>query len=864
MAINLISNIVPKNNAFNDIVAAANSGIEDAGNFYTGTTVEAALQEIGGGTSLLLPYLKLDQTSPQTTTGTFIFPNLKINTQQLGSPTYSTLGDWFNTIQSSGRISGMVLSAHSPANGTLDISSGTGIIKTTDALGAVTKFFDYAGESGIVLTDNQLNYIYAYYDSGTGTVKVAATTDRNTIHSYDQFTLGRCYRENTNSTDITVSGTNIYNSYRNIHNMLVKRFGFAWASGSTLSESGTRGLHVTSGVWYIGNTEIDTAVHDTISGTGSPYGFDLYYYNPTTALWVVSTGNTTLGNSQYNDISSGTGLASITANKWANYWIYQCTAGDLYVLYGQAKYNTSAEAQATQSPGLLPNYISSNTRLIARITIQNGTTNFNFISNSLITPMYSSSVSNHNNLGGLQGGTTSEYYHLTSAQATIATQAATGSVNGYLTSTDWTTFNNKQTALTNPVTGTGTSGIIPKFTGTSTIGDSSITEGTTIDFSTKKLTGGTYRSSYLPTLDLSGEASFAAVDFKYPNNGIFKAGEISIAGTNDVFFQAQPGTSSGYGYLEAWTAAGLILGTGNNASAPVQIKPNRSLCMQFLGKKMSGGTNFTTYAPTLDMSGESSFASINLTYPANGIWKFAEISLVGTNDIFLQTQPATTSGYGYVEAWTAAGLILGTGNNASAPIIFKPNRTETVRFIPGGNCSFGIGASPTAIIHIKAGTATAGTAPMKFTSGTLLTNPEVGSIEFLADSYYATITTSTERKKIVLATNTVTTTINESTNGYVLKYNSSTKTWVGAAEGTGFSWAGTPATETAAGTAGDVAYDQNFMYVCTTTGTTGNAIWKRATLNSWTTYGITGTLLQEDGYLLLQEDGNKILIEGII
>jgi len=52
--------------------------------------------------------------------------------------------------------------------------------------------------------------------------------------------------------------------------------------------------------------------------------------------------------------------------------------------------------------------------------------------------------------------------------------AASGSQAGCLSSTDWTTFNNKQTALTNPVTGAGTSNTVAKFTGTSTVGNSSV------------------------------------------------------------------------------------------------------------------------------------------------------------------------------------------------------------------------------------------------------------------------------------------------------------------------------------------------------------------------------------------------------
>jgi len=63
----------------------------------------------------------------------------------------------------------------------------------------------------------------------------------------------------------------------------------------------------------------------------------------------------------------------------------------------------------------------------------------------------------------------------------------------------------------------------------------------------------------------------------------------------------------------------------------------------------------------------------------------------------------------------------------------------------------GIGqTAPTALLHIKAGTATANTSPIKLTSGPLLTTPEVGAIEFLTDKKYFTITTGTARKEFTL------------------------------------------------------------------------------------------------------------------
>lgn len=53
-------------------------------------------------------------------------------------------------------------------------------------------------------------------------------------------------------------------------------------------------------------------------------------------------------------------------------------------------------------------------------------------------------------------------------------------------------------------------------------------------------------------------------------------------------------------------------------------------------------------------------------------------------------------------------------------------------------------------VTIRPGTATAGTAPLKFSSGTLLGTPEAGAVEFNSDSLYFTITTGTTRKKVAM------------------------------------------------------------------------------------------------------------------
>jgi hypothetical protein len=58
--------------------------------------------------------------------------------------------------------------------------------------------------------------------------------------------------------------------------------------------------------------------------------------------------------------------------------------------------------------------------------------------------------------------------------------------------------------------------------------------------------------------------------------------------------------------------------------------------------------------------------------------------------------------------------------------------------------------SPTAAVHLDAGSTAAEDAPLKFTSGPLMTTAEAGAVEFLTDKFYATITTGAARKELAL------------------------------------------------------------------------------------------------------------------
>jgi hypothetical protein len=68
-------------------------------------------------------------------------------------------------------------------------------------------------------------------------------------------------------------------------------------------------------------------------------------------------------------------------------------------------------------------------------------------------------------LASLSATTPLSYNNTTGA---FSISQANTSTSGFLSSTDWNTFNNKQNALTNPITGTGVSGRIAYFNGTTT------------------------------------------------------------------------------------------------------------------------------------------------------------------------------------------------------------------------------------------------------------------------------------------------------------------------------------------------------------------------------------------------------------
>lgn len=142
-----------------------------------------------------------------------------------------------------------------------------------------------------------------------------------------------------------------------------------------------------------------------------------------------------------------------------------------------------------------------------------------------------------------------------------------------------------------------------------------------------------------------------------------------------------------------------------------------------------------------------------------------------------------TAGFGFI----ANGTISST--TAQTDIAFWTKSTGTTdpyadgstRMViaSGGNIGVGL-LNPSAALHLKAGTATANTAPLKFTSGTNLTTPENGAVEYDGTNYYVT---SGGTRYTLAKTLTATATVNIPSTAASTCDSTSTMTVTGAADG---------------------------------------------------------------------------------
>lgn len=111
--------------------------------------------------------------------------------------------------------------------------------------------------------------------------------------------------------------------------------------------------------------------------------------------------------------------------------------------------------------------------------------------------------------------------------------------------------------------------------------------------------------------------------------------------------------------------------------------------------------------------------------------------------LIVQARDAASNGLLITTKLSSAPILLATNHGTLGAAVGLYNFTDTGAYM-------GANSTPSATVHIKAGSTSAGSAPIKLTSGSLMSSAEAGAVEFLTDKPYFTITTGTARKEFTL------------------------------------------------------------------------------------------------------------------
>jgi hypothetical protein len=331
--------------------------------------------------------------------------------------------------------------------GWTDNGDGTITIPTVDVVlntqadfgGSFNKYTVTGGTTGVGLTalvDNDTNYIYIDYNSGTP--QWVVTTVQPNYAEGDIAKYAEIYRAGNflHIVDWDSEGSGLSNK---LLQRKVETRKFEKASGLGISLGGNDPLQVNIAAGIVWNGIKRTTT--TNLNSWDDIFFSNYHSGGSWDVTISGPGSGTLNNTSYDN---GTDLVPLNSNRYVVNWIYKGVeaAGHIYQVIGTAQHNSISKAQE-ETPPPLPELVSSHAILIGRVICREGST-VGIVEQAIDIAFVSAAAANlHNELTSIQGGLANEYYHLSQAQHAIATQEATSSLDGYLTSADWTTFNNK-------------------------------------------------------------------------------------------------------------------------------------------------------------------------------------------------------------------------------------------------------------------------------------------------------------------------------------------------------------------------------------------------------------------------------------
>ena len=281
--------------------------------------------------------------------------------------------------------------------------------------------------------------------------------------------------------------------------------------------------------------------------------------------------------------------------------------------------------------------------------------------NGLTTQVQSFATGTSGTDFGISSATSTHTFNLPTASATN---------RGALSTTDWSAFNGKQNALTNPITGTGTTNYLPKFTGASALGNSLIFDnGTNVGIGT----------------------AVPAVALDIYGTGTVQSRIVSASG-GDIRFSVD--------------TLGRM-GTYSNSSLSLLTNSVARLLIDTAGNVGIGTSTPSSKLQVNDTTAFSYSAGPNVS---------AKIGASGTGGSFLVNTPSANSSYESGLAidgtYTGGKSVINinafgvySGGPYSADLAFKTSTTTTLsekmRITNAGNVGIGTTA-PTARLHVAA------------------------------------------------------------------------------------------------------------------------------------------------------------------
>lgn len=245
---------------------------------------------------------------------------------------------------------------------------------------------------------------------------------------------------------------------------------------------------------------------------------------------------------------------------------------------------------------------------------------------------------------------------------------ASGSANGALSSTDWNTFNNKQNALTNPITGTGTTNFLPKFTGATTLGNSLIFDnGTNVGIGTTS-----------PNVELAlFQTSTPRFHLQNTTSGTGSTSGLQLA------------LSSNDAYIWNFQNGHTIFATNNAERMRIAANGNVGIGTTSPNSRLHLGTN-------VNQSIKVNSANANAAYL--GIFNDAAALTVNRDPATGDIQDASKA--------TSAVYVRGEASNGyitfETTTVNNGNSTERMRITAGGNVGIGT-TSPNELLNISGG-----------------------------------------------------------------------------------------------------------------------------------------------------------------